>query len=78
MGRSRAANGERHAFITGPNGIGGTDRGTLGGASSGADEINDKGEVWNHSIRLQAMEIKILKIHSTVDLPPKAYLIDAS
>ena len=43
VGRSLAANGEWHAFISGPNGVGMTDPGTLGGTSSGADEVNDKG-----------------------------------
>ncbi len=34
-----------HAFITGSNGIGMTDLGTLGGYHSGASGINDSGEV---------------------------------
>jgi probable HAF family extracellular repeat protein len=34
-----------HAFITGPNGVGMTDLGTLGGFSSSAFDINDAGQV---------------------------------
>src|SRR5687768_2478210 len=40
----RAA-GDRHAFITGPNGLGMRDLGTLGGYNSGASGINDSGQV---------------------------------
>ena len=34
-----------HAFITGPNGVGMTDLGTLGGAQSSAADINAAGQV---------------------------------
>jgi probable HAF family extracellular repeat protein len=39
------ANGQQHAFITGPNGVGMTDLGTLGGTYSEAFGINDMGQV---------------------------------
>ena len=34
-----------HAFITGPDGMGMRDLGTLGGSCSGASGINDAGQV---------------------------------
>jgi probable HAF family extracellular repeat protein len=37
--------GDYHGFITGPNGMGMTDLGTLGGETSGATSINDAGQV---------------------------------
>jgi probable HAF family extracellular repeat protein len=45
VGVSNTAAGARHAFITGPNGVGMTDLGTLGGSSSSAFGINDAGQV---------------------------------
>ena len=42
---STTAAGAQHAFITGPNGVGMTDLGTLGGSSSYAHGINDAGQV---------------------------------
>ena len=41
----RPASGGNHAFLTGPNGVGMTDLGTLGGGSSLAFGINDAGQV---------------------------------
>ena len=38
-----------HAFITGPNGVGMTDLGTLGGGDSSASGINDAGQVVGYS-----------------------------
>jgi probable HAF family extracellular repeat protein len=38
-----------HAFITGPNGMGMTDLGTLGGSDSSAQGINDAGQVAGNS-----------------------------
>jgi probable HAF family extracellular repeat protein len=38
-----------HAFITGPNGVGMTDLGTLGGVNSSATGINSTGEVTGNS-----------------------------
>jgi probable HAF family extracellular repeat protein len=45
VGDSRTANGQTHAFITGPDGVGMTDLGTLGGNYSTARGINDVGQV---------------------------------
>ena len=45
VGDSSTAGGAWHAFITGPNGVGMTDLGTLGGGYSLASGINDAGQV---------------------------------
>jgi probable HAF family extracellular repeat protein len=42
-------NGETHAFITSPDGVGMTDLGTLGGNYSTATGINDMGQVVGYS-----------------------------
>jgi probable HAF family extracellular repeat protein len=49
VGASDTANGQTHAFITGPNGVGMTDLGTLGGDFSEAYGINDTGQVVGES-----------------------------
>jgi probable HAF family extracellular repeat protein len=45
VGDADTDDGQRHAFITGPDGVGITDLGTLGGAVSYAEGINDAGQV---------------------------------
>ena len=45
IGAFGAADGQLHAFITGPDGAGMTDLGTLGGDKSYASGINDAGQV---------------------------------
>ena len=51
MGSSdTAAEQVHHAFITGPNGMGMRDLGTLGSISSQAWDVNDAGQVVGHSI----------------------------
>ncbi|SFN74034.1 PEP-CTERM protein-sorting domain-containing protein [Nitrosospira briensis] len=45
VGASLVVGGGSHAFITGPNGVGITDLGTLGGDDSYATGINDAGQV---------------------------------
>ena len=50
VGGSKPATLGTHAFITGPNGLGMTDLGTLGGGESIALGINDAGRVAGYSV----------------------------
>ena len=52
VGGSYAGGADRHAFITGPNGMGMRDLGTLGGEESIANGINGAGRVAGWSTQL--------------------------
>ena len=55
VGVSGAPEGDR-AFITGPDGMGMRNLGTLGGQESFAWDINDEGEVGAHSLPRQVVD----------------------
>lgn len=69
---SIAGNPETHAFITGPNGVGVTDLGTLGGSESFAYGINDSGQVVGYSFMDGTGEIN----HAFITGPNGVTMID--
>jgi probable HAF family extracellular repeat protein len=83
-----AGNAAQHAFITGPNGIGMTDLGTVpGGGSSDAQDINATGQVVgsfyindgssSHAFMTGPNGVGMTDLNSLVDLPNGIVLIGA-
>jgi len=86
VGLSTTADGSSHAFITGPNGMGMTDLGTLGGSYIEASAINDTGQVVgfsytgdgsSHAFITGPNGMGMTDLNSIVNLPRGGYLRDA-